>query len=121
MYIAAAEKINMDVVFTMSTKMNRAVISSLLPGQETIYLPDGSQMQIYTSLAHVGLSPPGAIKRFQYAAVVREEGLILIWHHHLDKILVHAAAVEAKLVALVQSSSLFSKRWNTNRRLSVVR
>ena len=110
MYIAAAKKVNMDVVFTMSTKMNRAVISSLLPGQETLRLPNGSQMQIYSSLAHVGLSPPGAIKRFQYAAVVREEGLILIWHDQLEKIIVHAAAVEAKLVALVQSSGFSLRR-----------
>lgn len=92
----------------MATDTTKAILSSLTLQQERLFLPNGSQVQVYPSLAHMAFSPSSAIKKYQYAALIRKERILLIWHDKLDTILVHAAAVESKLLALVCSPRVLS-------------
>ena len=102
-FVAAITRINAEVAFTMATETTNAIFSILHPRQTEVILPRGSQLQVIDSLAEIVGS--GRIKKFQYAALIREEQVLLIWHDDLDKILTHAASVEEMLLALVRVNS----------------
>jgi hypothetical protein len=95
----AAIRINAEVAFTMATETTHVIFSSMQQYQPEILLPGGSQLQVIDSLSDIAHS--GKVKKFQYAALVRRERILLVWHDEMDKILHHAAAVEEKLLALV--------------------
>lgn len=52
-------------------------------------------------MADIAAGTASNIKKFQYAALIQQEGVLLIWHDQLDKILIQAAAVEEELLTLV--------------------
>lgn len=93
---------NVQVAFTMSTETTRIVLSLLQPGQQELLLPNRQQLQVISSLADIPAGTASNVQKFQYAALVQQEGVLLIWHDQLDRILVQAAAVEEKLLALVR-------------------
>lgn len=99
--LAAVQKLNVEVAFTMATETTKIILASTQSHQTELLLPNGYQVQIIGSLADIVSSSSSTVKKFQYAALIRDEGLLLVWHDQLDRILVHAAAVEAKLLALV--------------------
>ncbi|KAF2761334.1 hypothetical protein EJ05DRAFT_491960 [Pseudovirgaria hyperparasitica] len=103
--LAAVQKINVAVAFTMSTQTTDVIFSTIQPHQTDLALPNGSQLQIVNSLAEIASSSSGSIRKFQYAALVREEKLLLVWHDELDKILNHAANIEGKLLAMIWGST----------------
>jgi hypothetical protein len=98
--LAAVQKINAEVAFTMSTETTHVIFSNLQPYQTEVVFPRGNQLQVIDSLGDIVRL--GKIKKFQYAALVREERVLLVWHDDLDKILNHAVSVEEKLLALVR-------------------
>ena len=65
-----------------------------------------SQLQIIDSLADISTSTK--TKKLQYAALIREEQLMLVWHDDLDRIMTHAARLEDKLLALVSNHTRLS-------------
>lgn len=99
--LAAVQKINPEVAFTMSTETTDVIFSTLQPHQTEIILPNGSQLQVIGSLSDVAASTSSTVKKFQYAALIREERLLLVWHDDLDRILAHAGDLEGKLLAMV--------------------
>lgn len=105
----------------MATETIETILMSLGPHQEKLLLPNGSQLQVYPSLAHIALSPSSEIKKRQYAALIQKERLLLIWHDELNTILVHAAAMEVKLLELVghPSSSQEIPNANQNRTIDI--
>jgi hypothetical protein len=105
-FVAAITRINAEVAFTMATETTNAIFSTLHPRQTEVILPRGSQLQVIESLSEIVRS--GRVKKFQYAALIREEQVLLIWHDDLDKILTHAASVEDKLLALVRFTAFRS-------------
>jgi uncharacterized protein YbaA (DUF1428 family) len=98
--LAAVTRINAEVAFTMATETTHVIFSNLQPHQTEVVFPRGNQLQVVDSLGDIVRT--GKIKKFQYAALVREERVLLVWHDDLDKILNHAASVEEKLLALVR-------------------
>ncbi|KAL1955710.1 hypothetical protein VTO42DRAFT_8182 [Malbranchea cinnamomea] len=114
--LAAVQKINVPVAFTISTETTKIIFSLLQPMQTELVLPSGFQVQVVDSLANIACSPSSFVKKFQYAALVREERILLVWHDELDKILVHAEDVEGKLLAFIcgRSTALFASS-NSNR------
>lgn len=87
----------------MRTETTNVIFSMLLPSQTEIMLPDGSQIQVIGSFSEMANAPPKMIKRFQYAALIKEEQILLIWHDEFDEILNHAAEVEGRLLSLVST------------------
>ena len=85
----------------MSTETTKIIFSLLQPNQTELILPSGFQVQVIDSLTEVACSPSNFVKKFQYAALIREERILLVWHDELDKILVHAEDIEGKLLAFV--------------------
>lgn len=100
--LAAVQKINVEVAFTMATETTNVIFSTLQLHQTDIILPNGSQLQVIDSLMDIVGSSSSTVKKFQYAALIREEKLLLVWHDQLDKILTHAADIEGKLLAMVR-------------------
>ncbi|KAI1942545.1 hypothetical protein LOZ66_000948 [Ophidiomyces ophidiicola] len=103
--LAAVQKINVSVAFTMSTETTRIIFSLIHPQQTELVLPSGFQLQVIESLEEIALSPPSSVKKFQYVALVRREQLLLVWHDELSKILMHAEDVEGKLLSFICGTS----------------
>jgi hypothetical protein len=92
--LSAVCKINAEVAFTMCTETVDVVLSSLEPFQT------GSQLQIMDSLSDIAQN---TIKKFQYACLVRQERMLLVWHDDLQHIIPHASRMEETLLSLVST------------------
>ncbi len=101
--VAAVQKINVEVAFTMSTDASDVIFGTLMDCQNELVLADGSQYQIVDSLADISKGGANRIKKFQYACLVRQEKVVLVWHDDIQRILLHAQEVEQKLLGLVSS------------------
>ena len=98
--LAAVKRINPGVALTMSTDSTDAVFDML---EDQLTFSNGSQIQIFESLDAVVQSP--SIKKFQYAALVRQERILLIWHDNLGTIVSHAMEVDSRIFRLVCEST----------------
>lgn len=87
----------------MATDGTDAVFDVLEAYENQLMFSNGSQIQIYESLAEIAQSP--SIKKFQYAALVRQERLLLIWHDDLSAILSQAMEIESRILGLVWGSA----------------
>ncbi|KAJ1329598.1 glycosyl transferase-like protein [Microdochium nivale] len=108
--LAAVQKMNAEVAFTMTTETMNVIFAGLAPEQYEIILENGSQLQVVESLGAIAAGSAN-LRFFQYAALLREERVLLVWHDDLDKILRHAAEMEHKLLSLV---------WRAARPMSMV-
>jgi hypothetical protein len=99
--MAAVQKINVEVAFTMTTEITKIIFDTISSEQMDFLLPDGSQYQIVDSMSAIAMSTSREFKRFQYTCLVRRERLVLIWHDNVQQILPHAADVERSLLSLV--------------------
>jgi hypothetical protein len=110
--LAAVQKLNVEVAFTMSTDITDLIFSLLGPDQTELVLGlGGSQYQILDSLEEIAKSTSSKVKRFQYACFVRREKVLLLWHDNVERILVHAAEVEKTLLTVVSSQISSSNIW----------
>jgi hypothetical protein len=55
-------------------------------------------------MSQVASSSASSIKKYQYAALIREERVLLVWHDDLDRIIPHAVDIESRLLSLVSLS-----------------
>jgi hypothetical protein len=102
--LAAVQKLNVEVAFTMSTEITDLIFSLLAPDQTELVLGLGSsQYQILDSLEEIAKSTSSKVKRFQYACFVRREKVLLLWHDNVKSILVHAAEMERTLLTVVST------------------
>ncbi|ORY16516.1 glycosyl transferase family group 2-domain-containing protein [Clohesyomyces aquaticus] len=95
----AVKKVNPAVALTMSTEGTSAVFDVIGPEETMLLFTNGSQIQIYDSMAEIASS--SAIRKFQYAALVRRERILLVWHDDLGLILSHAMEIESRMLALI--------------------
>ena len=107
--LAAIQRINATIAFTMMTETTSIITSQLAPGQTELILPNGYQVQIIESYADIVGSHSNMVKKYQYAALIREEHLLLVWNDDLNAILNHAADVEGKLLSLVCGENKMSR------------
>ncbi|KAL5119775.1 hypothetical protein ACEQ8H_002381 [Pleosporales sp. CAS-2024a] len=96
---AAVKKVNPGVALTMSTDGTQAIFDVLEAHETELMFQNGSQIQIYESMADLACSLN--IKKFQYAALVRQERVLLVWHDELGAILSQAMEIESRILALV--------------------
>ncbi|KAF2032045.1 hypothetical protein EK21DRAFT_61793 [Setomelanomma holmii] len=101
--LAAVRKINPGVAMTMSTDGTQAIFDVLEPEETELVFQNGSQIQIFQSMAEIAEAT--VIRKFQYAALVRKERVLLVWHDDLGDILSQATAVESRILALVWGTS----------------
>ncbi|MBO1764995.1 hypothetical protein JQN64_27880, partial [Escherichia coli] len=87
----------------MSTDGTQAVFDVLEPFETELMFQNGSQIQIFDSMAEVATS--STIRKFQYAALIRKERLLLVWHDDLGAILSQAMEVESRILGLVWGTS----------------
>ncbi|KAF4974960.1 hypothetical protein F66182_17602, partial [Fusarium sp. NRRL 66182] len=90
----------------MMTETTSIITSQLAPGQTELILPNGYQVQIIESYADIVGSHSNMVKKYQYAALIREEHLLLVWNDDMNAILNHAADVESKLLSLIWGSPI---------------
>jgi hypothetical protein len=99
--LRAVQSLNVEVAFTMFNETIDVIMSSLEPYQTEILLRNGSQLQILQSMNQIATSTRKLVKRYQYAALIREERVLLVWHDDLDRIIPNALELESRLLTLV--------------------
>jgi hypothetical protein len=97
--LGAVRRVNPGVALTMSTDGTQAIFDVLEPHETELMFQNGSQIQIFESMADIAASI--TIKKFQYAALVRQERVLLVWHDELGAILSQAMEIESRILALV--------------------
>jgi hypothetical protein len=97
--LGAVKRINPGVALTMSTDGTQAIFDVLEPHETELMFQNGSQIQIFDSMADIAATIN--IKKFQYAALVRQERVLLVWHDELGAILSQAMEIESRILALV--------------------
>lgn len=114
--VAAVQRLNVEVAFTMSTELTNLIFSTLAPGQTEFILPhDSTQYQILESFEEMAKASSNKLKRFQYTCFVKKERVVLLWHDEVESILAHGDRLERQLLTVVSSPRchcLFS--WLTN-------
>ena len=100
--IAAVQRLNVEVAFTMSTELTNLIFSTLAPGQTEFILPhDSTQYQILDSFEDMARASSNKLKRFQYTCFVRKEKVVLLWHDEVESILAHGDRLERQLLTVV--------------------
>lgn len=74
------------------------ILAGMQEAQTELMMKGGCQLQVIESLASISSS---SVKKFQYAAILRKEGLLLVWQDEITHILGHAQHMEDKLLAYV--------------------
>lgn len=95
---AAAQRLNVGVLVTMRLNMLYPILAGMQEAQTELVMKGGYQLQVIESLASVSSSN---VKKFQYAAILRKEALLLVWQEEITHILSHAQHMEDKLLAYV--------------------
>ncbi|KAF4985431.1 hypothetical protein FDECE_16561, partial [Fusarium decemcellulare] len=75
-----------------------SILRSLNPSQTELRFNNGSQLQIFDSLA---LAESSNVRKFQYACLCRHERLILVWHDDIMNLITQATRVEERLLSLI--------------------
>lgn len=101
--LGAVRRVNPGVALTMSTDGTQAIFDVLEPHETQLMFQNGSQIQIFDSMADIATSIN--IRKFQYAALVRQERVLLVWHDELGAILSQAMEIESRILALVWGST----------------
>lgn len=96
--LGAAQRLNIGVLVTMKLGMLQPIIAGLLEGQTELVMKGGYQLQIVEALTAVTASN---VRKFQYAAILRKEGLLLVWQDDVSQILPHAQKMEDRLLSYV--------------------
>jgi hypothetical protein len=99
--VQAVEKLGLEVAFTISTETTEAIFDVISDNDHDIELGDGSQLQIVDSMSDIVRDGLSQVGKSQFAALLRTERILLAWHDDVDKVLLHAAKVEEKLLGLV--------------------
>lgn len=102
--LGAAQRLNVGVLVTMQLGMLQPILAGLPEGQAELVMKGGYQLQVVASLAAVTAGACG-VRKFQYAAVVRREGLLLVWQDDVAQILPHAQRMEDRLLSYVWGRS----------------
>jgi hypothetical protein len=100
----AVKRVNPEVALTMSTEGTSAVFDVIDVNETELLFPNGSQIQIYDSMAEIATS--NTIRKYQYAALLRQERVLLVWHDDLGLILSHAMEVESRMLALIWGTGI---------------
>lgn len=102
--LGAARRLNVGVLVTMQLATLPPILAGLGEGQAELAMQaqheGGYQLQVVESLAAVGTAACG-VRKFQYAAIVRREGLLLAWQDDAAQILPHAQKMEDRLLSYV--------------------
>lgn len=96
--LGAAQRLNVGVLATMRVGTLQPIIAGTYDGQSELVMKGGYQLQIVESLAAVTSSN---VRKYQYAAILRKEKLLLVWQDDVTQILPHAQKMEDRLLSYV--------------------
>lgn len=102
--VQSVQRLGCAVAFTLATETTEAIFDVIQEDDRNIMLGDGSELQIVDSLVDVDVSCLSQFGVFQYAALIKEERVLLVWHDDSDKVLMQASRMEEMLLALVSLS-----------------
>jgi cellulose synthase/poly-beta-1,6-N-acetylglucosamine synthase-like glycosyltransferase len=100
--LLAVQRLNVGVAIAMRPNMLPGLIAGLRPDQHEIHMPgDRTQLQILPGL--VAVTATGT-KKFQWAAILKKENMLLVLQDNARDILDHAQRVEDRLLAYIWES-----------------
>ncbi|KAJ3154560.1 hypothetical protein HK101_001612 [Irineochytrium annulatum] len=95
-FASAVKGLNVEVAIMLTSHLIRSAIDMVPDENSDLKLRDGSKMQVLECLDDL----PGA-KKLQYAALLKEEGCLVVWATSVDTIIDTAAQVQEQLVKVV--------------------
>lgn len=102
--LGAALRLNVGVLCALRLSMLPPIIAGMNEGQTELVMRGGYQLQVLESLSSVSSS---SVKKFQYAAILRRESILLVWQDEITHILGHAQHMEDKLLSYVWGKNSF--------------
>lgn len=99
--VQTVSELRLPVVFAVATESTEAVFD-VLDGEDCeVTLNDGLHIQVFRSMDDLVGNELSLEGRDPYAALLKQERILLIWHEDVDKALQHCVGTEEKLLQLV--------------------
>jgi hypothetical protein len=98
-------KLGVQAAVAIATDSTEAIFDVIGDEDHGITLGNGLDLQVVDCMANLMRIGLAQARRFPYAALIRSERILLVWHDEVDKILQQAVATEEELVKLVSSDT----------------
>jgi hypothetical protein len=101
--VRTVARLGVQAAFSIATDSTDAIFDVIGDEDFGIMLGNGLDLQVVDQMAdlmRIGLAHP---RRYPYAALIRNERILLVWHDEADKLLQQAVATEEQLMQLVSS------------------
>jgi hypothetical protein len=99
--VRTVSKLGVEAAFAIATDSTEAIFDVIGDDDHAITLGDGLDLQVVDCMANLMRIGLAQARRFPYAALIRSERILLVWHDEADKVLQQAVATEEELMKLV--------------------
>jgi hypothetical protein len=103
--VRTVAKLGVQAAFAIATDSTEAIFDVIGDEDHGIMLGDGLDLQVVDCMANLMRIGLAQARRFPYAALIRSERILLVWHDEVDKVLQQAVATEEELMKLVSSDN----------------
>jgi hypothetical protein len=99
--VRTVSKLGVQAAFAIATDSTEAIFDVIGDEDYGIMLGNGLDLQVVDSIANLTRIGLAQARRFPYAALIRGERILLVWHDEADQVLQQAVATEEELMKLV--------------------
>lgn len=103
--VRTVANLGVQAAFAIATDSTEAIFDVISDEDYGIMLGDGLELQVVDRMANLMRIGLAQARRFPYAALIRSERILLVWHDEVDKVLQQAVATEEELMKLVSSDN----------------
>ncbi|KAH7031442.1 glycosyl transferase family group 2-domain-containing protein [Microdochium trichocladiopsis] len=106
----ACEKLKLTAAFTMRCEVAQHVLEKLKPGQTEMAMGGHDTiLPVVESLHELATTDTSVVKR-DYACLVRQEGVVLLWAQSMDGLMQHASQMEDTLMGSLWGVAMPTRR-----------
>ncbi|ETI23905.1 hypothetical protein G647_05712 [Cladophialophora carrionii CBS 160.54] len=116
--VRTVARLGVQAAFAIATDSTEAIFDVIGDEDQGITLGDGLDLQVVDSMANLMRIGLAQARRFPYAALIRSERILLVWHDEADKVLQQAVATEEELMKLIWGAAPFTAGHHTSRALT---
>ena len=99
--VRTVAKLGVQAAFAIATDSTEAIFDVIGEDDHGIMLGDGQDLQVVDCMANLMRIGLAQARRFPYAALIRSDRILLVWHDQADMVLQQAVATEEELMKLV--------------------
>jgi hypothetical protein len=103
--VRTVTKLGVQAAVAIATDSTEAIFDVIGDEDCGIMLGNGLDLQVVDCMANLMRIGLAQARRYPYAALIRSERILLVWHDEADKLLQQAVATEEELMKLVSSDN----------------